>query len=121
MVESYSAVCAKAFTISSNLNARLGVSSIEVEQPRIIGRAHHDQDVAEILGGGTDHTRSADVDLLDELVEGRARLLRRLRERVQVDDDEVDEADAVFGQRLQIVRDGPGARGCRRAAPGAAF
>ena len=103
IVVSYSAVCAKALSISSNLNASVGLSSSAGQQPRIVGRVDDDEHVAEIFRRGAHERRSADVDLLDQRVERRRRIRGRLRERIQVDDDDVDQADAVARERREIV------------------
>jgi len=57
-----------------------------------------------ILGGGPQHRRPADVDLLDCLVEGRAGSGNGLTEGIEVDDDQVDRADAVLGERGNMGR-----------------
>ena len=69
----------------------------------IARRIDNDQDIAKVLGGGADHARSADVDLLDELLEGDARARRGLFERIQVHDHDVDEADPVRLERGEVV------------------
>ena len=56
-----------------------------------------------ILGGGSDHTRSADVDLLDQLVELGLGGGGGARERVQIDDDEVDGVDPMLPDRREII------------------
>ena len=100
---SYAAVWANALRISSKRNARLGVFVERRQQPRVVGRVDDDEHAAKILGGGADERRSADVDLLDERVERRRRIRRRLDERIQVDDDDVDQAEAVPLEGGQIV------------------
>jgi hypothetical protein len=49
-----------------------------------------------VLGGRADHRGPAYVDILDHLVARRAAGDGRL-ERVEIDHDQVDRADAVFG------------------------
>ena len=78
-----------------------------VEHFRVVGRSDDDEHVAEVLGGGANQARAADVDLLHEGVEGRLGILRRLGERVQVDDHEIDRGDAVAGDRREVVGPGP--------------
>ena len=56
-----------------------------------------------ILGGGAQHGRPADVDVLDAIVEARACLHGGL-ERVEVDPDEVDGLDVVVGSVLGVGR-----------------
>ena len=56
-----------------------------------------------VLGGGADHRRAADVDVLDALVEVRAAGDRGL-EGVEVHVDEIDTADAVLGHGPGVLR-----------------
>ncbi len=72
-------------------------------------RRRHDRDVRVVLGGRADHRRPADVDLLDQLVERDPRSLQRLRERVQVADDELERRDRRGDQLAPVV--GPTAVG----------
>ena len=57
----------------------------------------HDGYVFEVLGGGANHGRAADVDVLDDVGEGYVRLLRSLFKGVEVDDHHVDGLDGVLG------------------------
>ena len=70
----------------------------------IVGGIDDHEHVAEVLGGRAHEARPTDVDLLDEVVHRQFRLRRRLRERVEVDDDEIDERDAVLRDRREVVR-----------------
>ncbi len=70
----------------------------------VVGRGRDDSNVVKILGGGADHGRSADVDVLDQLFECHARLSGGFFEGVKIDHDHVDRLDAVLG-------DGGGVRG----------
>ena len=54
----------------------------------------------EVLGRRPHQRGPADVDLLEERLDGRARVGRRPRERVQVDDDHVDQAYPLRLDRL---------------------
>jgi hypothetical protein len=81
-----------------------GAAIDRVERARIVRRLHDDHGVAEILGGGAHQRRPADVDLLDQIVERRRGIGRRSHEGVQIDDHQVDEADALARERRQIVR-----------------
>ncbi len=72
------------------------------QQPRVVAGIHDDEHVAEILRRRPHHARTADVDLLHEIVERHTRRPRRLLERIQVDDDDVDEADAVRARGLEV-------------------
>ncbi len=68
----------------------------------VAGRVDHDGHRRVVLGGGADHARAADVDLLDALVGGGARGDGGL-ERVEVHHDQVEGLDAQLGQ-LRAVR-----------------
>ena len=63
-----------------------------------------DRDAGVVLGSGPDHRRPADVDLLDELVEGDARPLGRGRERVQVRDDQLERRDRRGQELAPVIR-----------------
>ena len=67
----------------------------------ILGLDHHG-DVGVVLGGGADHRRAADVDVLDAVVVSRALRDRRL-ERIEVDHQQVDRPDAVRGHRRRVL------------------
>ena len=62
-----------------------------------------DRDARVVLGGGADHRRAADVDLLDALVR-RGAGGDGVAERVEVDDDEVERLDAELGELAHVVR-----------------
>ena len=51
-----------------------------------------------VLGGGADHRRPADVDVLDHLVERRG-AAQGVLERVEIDDQQIDRRDAVGDHR----------------------
>ena len=55
-----------------------------------------------ILGRRADHRRSADVDLLDEVVELDAVPFGRRRERIQVDDHEFERGDRSHDERFAM-------------------
>ena len=76
------------------------------EHLRVVRRIDDDEHVAEVLGGGTDEARASDVDLFHQRVETRVRILRRLREGIEVDDDQVNRRYAVAGDRFEVVRAG---------------
>ena len=67
----------------------------------VVGRLHHHRDVGVVLGGGADHGRSADVDVLDAIVVGRAVGDGGL-ERVEVHHQQVDRLNAVLLHRLGV-------------------
>ena len=58
--------------------------------------ADHRRDELEVLGGGADHRRPADVDVLDHLGVGHAPARRGALERIQVHAHQVDELDVVL-------------------------
>jgi len=60
----------------------------------VIARLHHHGDIAVVLGGGADHRRSADVDVLDAVVVRRA-LRDGLFERIEIHHQQIDRLDAV--------------------------
>ena len=105
IVRSYSAVWAIALRARSNRSASDAPPARERRQHRpIVGRIDNNQHVAEILGRRAHEARPTDVNLLDELRQGRVRACRRLREWIEIHDHEVDRADAVRGQRGVILR-----------------
>ena len=66
----------------------------------------------EVLGGGAQHGRPADVDHLDGVLLADVLLARDGGERVEVDADEVERLDAVLLERGEIVlRIAPGEDG----------
>ena len=73
------------------------------DHPVVVLRLDDDQHIVKVLRRRAQQARPADVDLLDELVERQVGLRRRLRERIQVDDDEIDRRDAVLGERRAVV------------------
>ena len=77
--------------------------SSSLEHQRIVLRLDHDRDVGVVLGGGADHGRAADVDVLDAGVEAGA-LGDGLLERIEVDHQEVDRPDAVRRHRGGVLR-----------------
>src|SRR5439155_4774917 len=83
---------------------RRPAGAIELVEHRFVRRGIDDHEhVAEVFRRGPDQTRAADVDLLDELVEGHARLPGRLREWIQVDGDDIDQLDAVLRRGAKVV------------------
>ena len=63
--------------------------------PRVVGGSTIDRDAIVILGRGAHHRRTADVDVLDRVLVRAVRLSRRSRERIEIDDQQVDRLDAV--------------------------
>jgi len=72
-------------------------------QPGVCLGTGDDGDARVVLGGGADHRRAADVDLLDALLWGRARG-DGVAERVEVGDDEVERLDAELLELPHVVR-----------------
>ena len=60
-----------------------------------------------VLGGGTDHAGSSDVDVLDDLLEGGSLFEDGLFEGVEVDDDHVDGLDTHVGDGLHVLGNVP--------------
>lgn len=72
-----------------------------IEDIRVPRGAGHDRDGGVVLGGGADHRRAADVDLLDTLV-GRGARGDGLPERVEVDDHEAEWLHAELGKLFAV-------------------
>ena len=60
-----------------------------------------------VLCGRTDHAGAADVDVLDNVLEGYTLLEHRLLEWIQVDDDHVDGVDVLALDGRHVVGDVP--------------
>ncbi len=60
----------------------------------IIATLHDDGDIVEILGGGADHRRPADIDIFDAILESGTALDRCL-ERIKIDDEHIDGRDGM--------------------------
>ena len=69
----------------------------------VLRRVGDDADAGVVLGGRAHERRPADVDLLDQLVVGRAFARGRLGERVEVDDHELERLDLRGGELLAMV------------------
>ncbi len=74
---------------------RAGVSGQLGDELRVVGWGADDGNVFKVLGGGAEHRRAADVDVLDQFGGGDAGLGGGLLEGVQIDDDHVDGLDGV--------------------------
>ena len=100
-------VCANALRARSNRNAgRARRGGERLEHRSIVLRIDNHEHVAKVLRRGPDEAWTADVDLLDEIIEAHFLASRRLHKRIQIDDDEVDQADAVGprGSRSRWLR-----------------
>src|SRR3954468_5300740 len=60
--------------------------------------------VAEVLRRRTQKARAADVNLLDESVELRVRIVSALAEGIEVHDDDVNRADLMRPEAVEVVR-----------------
>ncbi len=89
--------------LEAKLEQRSTVTADLLQHLRIVGGIDDNKDVTKILRRRAHQARTADVDLLDEVVEGRLGVCRRLRERIQVHDDEVDRDDAVAADGVEVV------------------
>ena len=84
----------------------------------VVGRRHDDQYIGEVLGGRADERRPADVDLFDQRVEWQSGIAGCLHKGIEIDRNNVDEADAVTGEgrgssgRLRRARMPPCTAGC---------
>ncbi len=78
---------------------------LQLGQHRVVGLwLDHDRDPGVVLGGGADHRRAADVDVLDrdlglDLVPGYG-----LLEGIEVDADQVDRLDRLAFERSHVLR-----------------
>ena len=101
---SYSAVCANAF--SHQLEPERQRRRLDRARPAAAGNRAGSTTTStprKFFAAARTERRPADVDLLDQRLERRRRIRGGLRERIQVDDDDIDEADAVARERREIV------------------
>jgi hypothetical protein len=68
--------------LEAELQARPAVAPELLDHTRVVGRIDDDEHVAEVLRRRAHEAGTADVDLLDQIVERRVRVFRRLRERI---------------------------------------
>ena len=73
-----------------------------VEHGLIVAGFDHHGDIVMVLCGGADHRGSADVDILDALLEAGAFVDGRL-EGIEVDHQEIDRRDAMRLHRLRML------------------
>ena len=76
-----------------------------VENGAVVVRVAHDGDVAPVLRRTAHHGRTADVDVLDGILQGDALLGDGLAERIEVHAHEFDRVDAVLLQGFHMGRD----------------
>ncbi len=70
---------------------------------RVVAWRRNCRDRRVVARGGGDERGSADVDQLDRLVQRHGSRTDLRREGLDVDDDEVDQPDALLGQLLELV------------------
>ena len=75
-----------------------------LEHGGVVLRPADGDDAGGVPGGSAEERRARDVDQLDRLVDADVPSADLRREGLDVDDDEVDEADPVLHQLLQLVR-----------------
>ena len=73
------------------------------EQRRVVGGVDHDADVAPVLRGGPNHRRTADIDVLDGVIQRAAGFRDGLAEGIEIDDHEVDRRDRMLFQRGEVT------------------
>ena len=87
------------------LGGALDLAGLQLgEHARVVHRVDDDRHVLPVLRRGTQHRRAADVDVLDRVFQRAVGPRGGLRERVEVDDQEVDRRDAVLLQRRHVRR-----------------
>ena len=69
----------------------------------IVGRIGNDGNARGVLGGRAQHGGATDVDVLDGVREGDLGVGDGLLELVQVDDDQVDQLNAVLSRLLHVL------------------
>ena len=75
-----------------------------VEHRAVLVLVGDSSDVREVLRGGAQHRRPADIDHLDDLGLGHAAPVRKRRERIEVDADHVERLDPLLGDRRDVLR-----------------
>ena len=116
-------VCANTFAARSRRRISVAFVILRVERgdhARVVRWIADHGDRAEVLRGGAEHGRAADIDLLDHVVRHDAGARRRLAERIQVHDHQIDRADVVCGDGIRRAPAGRGGRAGRRAPRDAA-
>ena len=69
----------------------------------VVGRVDHHGHVGPVFGSGAQHGRAADVNVLDGHFQRAVGTRRGLRKGVEVDHQQVNGVDAVFGQRCHVL------------------
>ena len=73
---------------------------------RVVGGIDDHDNVSVILGRRANHRGSADIDILDRVFERDARLRDGLLKGIEVDDDQVDQLEAVLFDLRAMNRGG---------------
>ena len=98
----------RAERLGRQLGPRLGADLAHladlVGDPGVVGRIGDGRDPGRVPGRRAEQRRAADIDHLDRLVEADELDADGRRERLDVDDDEVDEADALGLQLRELGR-----------------
>ena len=88
----------------TRLRGQRAVVRIEFgQQSRVLRRIGRDRDMGEVLRRRAQHRGAADVDVLDDVVERAVRIHRHPFERIQVQHQQVDRGDAVFGHHRIVL------------------
>ena len=81
----------------------LGVGAELVEQNGIVHRVYDDANVFIVLCGCAHHRRTADVDVLDGVIEGARGIGHGLAKWIEIDDHQIDGRYVVRGQRCHML------------------
>ena len=87
----------------TRLGGHVAVLAQLLEDRLVVRRVGDRGDPGRVAGGGAEERRTADVDHLDGLVDADEAGADLGRERRDVDDDDLDRADAVLGQLLELL------------------
>jgi hypothetical protein len=85
--------------------AEIGVEFFE--DAGVLRRIGGDRDAGVVFRGGSQHRGAADVDVLDDLVHRAVRIRRHRFERIQVQYQQIDRTDAVFGHHRVVDAGAP--------------
>ena len=118
---SYCAVCAKALAASLLAHRVVGRALIGrqfIEQCAVVARIDDHGHRGMILGRGTHHGRTADVDVVHRVIVGAIGPRHGGGEGIEIDGEQIDRLDAVLAHHRLI--DAPPAQAARREFSGAA-
>ena len=88
---------------AASLERHLAVLAKLAQHDLVLARVADHGDVREVLRGGAQHRRAADVDHLDRLFLGRPDPRRKRREWIEVDADDLERLDLLVGELLEVV------------------